>query len=418
MADSQPQTAASEMQQEAPKDYGRPVLYVSYKLAFRSRLQVTLNSITHFLRTFTMSQQAPAFDAEFRVINSSFRDINSYCEALQLFYMKPASQGISHDRWKVTEIVTYKNQGDTAKHEYFVATVKDDHNHIVHLRIQRRIQKPKVSRFLKWSRGSTNRATSASGSSSSEDSPNSAGQAANGVDRPPPQHFKKKALDDIEVVNPFDISDPEVDIIHFEEDQISLPRLAILARSMNNLSSQYHLLTQNCYWFAYTAAEALKHLHAHKTLPVTSKVKQGHWNSLPATIFFSNFNISQLLEEYNTKWEEFKAEIDSTVNNPNNKHVQEAQEREEKERHKRVEAEQRAAEIVAEKDNEIKRLQAKLAEAEAKASPSTTSTCKLHILLSTNALLTPSHQSWSYLIIHAIIPIDDPLGPIVHNYSS
>ncbi|KAF8638116.1 hypothetical protein AX17_002436 [Amanita inopinata Kibby_2008] len=376
MADSQPQAAVSSMQQEMTRDYGRSIIHVSYKLASRSRLKIFLNSFANFFRQMSQSNTTMIpLD-----IRKDAHIIGAFVRSLELLYTRPQTQHISFDCWKVVKVVTYKNPGMKARHEYIVATMEgsDIKNpdtkgpetrkpNLVHLKVQRRIRDSATKKLFRWSKGATNNgATSTSGASPPGDDSGAANAPGNPTQNPPPQLKMTVSTSSIfmRITNSLFPSLP------------FSPALSIL-------------LPPSMSFLAFVSTEALKRLCPDSVGESGPKKKsQGRWNQFPANIFYQDFDVDALIAEYESQWQEFEDGIKSTINNPNNELYQD-------ERNKPIKAEQRAAEIAAEKDKqaederrkrveaeqEIKRLQAMLAEAQARAGPSVTSTCKIYLRL-------------------------------------
>ena len=108
-------------------------------------------------------------------------------------------------------------------------------------------------------------------------------------------------------------SDTVVDVIDFNKDShIPLPRLAVLIRCVNDVASEYNLLTKNCYWFAYVTAEALKKLYPeHAVSTYKSAGNRGTWNSLPVHFFFKDSKdmVKKVVEGFPVEWDEFITEV-------------------------------------------------------------------------------------------------------------
>ncbi|PFH45379.1 hypothetical protein AMATHDRAFT_51686 [Amanita thiersii Skay4041] len=249
-----------------------------------------------------------AADIEFfELRKSGGRDVHGFNDLLHKLYTTPETSSLPYDRWYVTEIKGYKNQGKkTVQHEFILATVQGPgKNNFRYLRIHRRIQKGSV--VSSPTTDEQPAAAAAAPESSAADSSDMESPTT-GAPQREPNSIKKRALDDITVSK-----DPRsllkfgksevVEHVTFPTSHISLPQLAVLTRCINEAAAGYHLATSNCYWFAYTLSEALKQKHDGKV--IESNSKKGTWNGLAVNFVSRKIDIPNLNERFMIEWDEF-----------------------------------------------------------------------------------------------------------------
>ncbi|KAF8695507.1 hypothetical protein AX14_001777 [Amanita brunnescens Koide BX004] len=375
MAGQQPEAQSSNMAQAKPTSYGKPPLRVSYKAPFSLRLRYTITSIAHFFRIM-QPQQNYAESPEFLPIKNGQRVV-SYRDSLSLLYLDPKSVHLARDQWKVAEIKTYKDKGTKVKHEYLVATLRDDDKGEVLLRIERRIQDSSAKAFGKAILGRSR--TEPTPPSDSDSSGQDAGQPTDSKAKP----FKKNAVDEIALVTP---NSPNIDKqqlvqhIVFEDDKkrISLPKLIVLACAVNNYSKEYHFFEQNCYWFCYIIAELLQKLSTPSLPALATRGRQGTWLGLPAGTLWQEVDFELLQAKNDAMWNEFEDKIDSIINHPENarfkeearlrqeekKRAEEEKKRAEEEKKRAEEAERRMQEEARLRQEEKKEAERRMAEAD------------------------------------------------------
>lgn len=260
--------------------YNMPVLYVSYKVSFYTHLLCTLNAMTSGLLGISRSRSTNPQEApEIRPINHGHRYLESYRDRLCSLYTEPACAHLSFDRWKVSEIRTYKDKGSQVKHEYLVATVHDENNMEILLRIERRIQDPDTIE------------------------PN--GQSS----LPSTDKFKKVACDQITLLPPSTIKDDQLPVGHFrfhDGHHVPLPKLVVLACTVNEHCRIYNALLRNCYWFCHVTSEALKKMFNVTVVPVEGSSQQG---SLYGVSLRGNVDIGDVVKKYYKAWDEFVEKV-------------------------------------------------------------------------------------------------------------
>ncbi len=266
--------------QTNPTTYNVPVLYVSYKVSFYTRFFYTLSAMTRFLGIPSKSQGTnPQESAEIRPINHGHRYLESYRDRLCSIYTEPAYTHLSFERWQVSEIRTYKDKGSQVKHEYLVATVHDESNAEILLRIERRIQDADVTE------------------------PN--GQAS----LPSSDKFKKVACDQITLLSPSAFKDDQLPVSHFQFHDchhVPLPKLVVLACTVNEYCRTYHAALRNCYWFCHTTSEALKKAFDNTVVPVEGSSHQGWLYCFPLC---GTVDIDDVVKNYQKAWDEFAQKV-------------------------------------------------------------------------------------------------------------
>jgi len=220
----------------------------------------------------TNPQEAP----EIQPINHGHRYLESYRDRLCSLYTEPAYADLGFDRWQVSEIRTYKDKGSQLKHEYLVATVHDENNVEILLRIERRVQDT-----------DTNEPNGQSSLSSS----------------------KKVACDQITLLQPSTFKDDQlqVSLYQFHDGHhIPLPKLVVLACTVNECSRIYNALCHNCYWFCYVTCEALRKVFGATVVPVEGSSQQGCLYFLPLR---GDADIGDVVKKYGKAWDEFVQKV-------------------------------------------------------------------------------------------------------------
>jgi len=295
------------------------------------------------------------FDLEFGNIDKEkgFMDIDSYCTSLKNLYMARKTHKLNRARWLVTDISTYKDKSGAAKHEYLVATVKNGKD-TVYMRIERKLRNSKLKSKLFG--GSSSKPITPVAPDDSESSPDTDSPAADlpAADMKDPRNtgsFSKKASDGVTFSRVPLIGEAVlVDIIKFREGHyVPMPHLAILARCVNNVAAEYHVLTQNCYFFAHVMCEALKELNPeHDVPPTDGKAKRASWHGLRMGLLFNDSKgmVKKVVASFNGDRDTFHSDIHQAVNNPESeiylaakRQKEEAEKKENEERCKREEAE-------------------------------------------------------------------------------
>jgi hypothetical protein len=222
----------------------------------------------HFSRIMQPAYQDAEDAEEIQPLKHGCRFVNSYRDRLTTLYSKPETQHLPRNRWMVSEIRTYKDRKTKVKHEYLVATLKDQLEHTILFRIERRVRyKSLIS-------------------------------------------FKQRVTDEISIIKPSDLNVKQLveDIIFDPNSRVpSLPELIILACTVSDYSREYGDLAQynyNCYWFCYVMTEYLKGHCSYNQPP-----KQGAWLLLPALGSYKIIDFDLLAEYYNKSWDGFKQDV-------------------------------------------------------------------------------------------------------------
>ncbi|PFH48422.1 hypothetical protein AMATHDRAFT_49532 [Amanita thiersii Skay4041] len=215
-----------------------------------------------------MSKSSIRADEELRYLNNG-RDLQGYCDQLFRFYTTERTKGVSYDRWRVVKLRLYK---DRSQREYLVAKVlgpKDIFGEpLVYLRIQRMYQ-DQTAVYL----DST---------------------------RPP---------NDITRLDPSCIADTEVKSVTFEKSFfISLPRLAILARTIDCLANR-PTGTRSAHWFTHSILEVLQHTYLdHIKVKDLKKSNNRRSSVLPVRVL-NDFSTKAVVQEYYRQWATFNDEV-------------------------------------------------------------------------------------------------------------
>ncbi|KAM6500035.1 hypothetical protein JOM56_003049 [Amanita muscaria] len=366
--------------------YGRGV-WISYKVDTQTRLRSSLRSIARFLRIMSQPSDEPL--DEFKSLkeqSTGFDHVEGFCTFLSNLYKSSATCSIDRHRWKTNRIYTFKSIHGV-EHECLVVAVICGRVG-VHLRIERRIHKVGMGRL--FNAGKPSKATTKD--QTSDDSATSPDNATYPHDTTRPtangSTFKLASDEityskDIECVVSSD-REEQVDLIEFPEGKgLSLPQIAVLACCVNSMGRAYHLVDENCYWFAHIMVETAKLIETDFTvLEATSKRRPGSWSGLLTTKKPTREMVNQAKAEYDKQWKAFNDDIHDTINNKNSKiYLEERRKREEAERFaaekEKQEKEERCKREEAERlekeercrreeaEQEIERLRAQLAAAQA-----------------------------------------------------
>ena len=275
-------------------DYIMTVLDISHQVPLY--FLCTIDIIARVIMSVAWTNPGDA--EEFELLRNGYRgSLHHYLDRLRNLYTKPENYQISFNRWKVSEIRTYKDNGTAVQHEYLVATLSDADGHKLDLRMERLVQPsyPMIGGF---------------GSASSRPS---------GTESADPQEkegkFRKLAADEISICSSIAFNGDQVPVDHFrfqDGHHVPLPQLVILACAISEYYATYHLTQRNCYWFCYVASEALKRRFQvdHTIEPVGDSSQQGRWNGIPAC---PSGNIEEVLkkvlENYDKRWKDFASEV-------------------------------------------------------------------------------------------------------------
>jgi len=257
---------------------------------------------------------------EFKTIDSTFRDVSGFCDALHILYTTPHTQPIDMERWKVIRVQTYKDTAQKAKHEYVVAHFRGPRDKSIYLKLQRRIQQSKSLTWLERQLQRLKFIKSSAPSSPATGLPNPPDTPPEGAARPPSMPLKKRALDDISIVRPSEIppTDVLVDDVKFAKgSHIPLPKLAVLALTLNkHVFSEYKVIANNCYWFAESIVEVLKHMYHDFRVPdVPDRRLKGRWNGIR---LYEAIDKAEVKKNFEIEWKSFMERINAVINNPNN----------------------------------------------------------------------------------------------------
>lgn len=278
MTEQQPQASSSDAPQEESANISKPILRISYKVPLSVRLRSILNTVSSFFRTMKVSYNTPENAEEFLPIKHGYRFVDSYLDRLRMLYAEPDTQHLSQSRWEVVAIRTYKDKKTKVRHEYLVATLSDDHQNTILLRIERRswdsvIKSIVVRGSLK---GVSPNTPPVDPTLANEDSAKEKDQ----------DKFQKRALDQISIIKPskFNVRQVPVEHIVFKtDDSHKLPTLVdliVLAHTVSDYSRAYHLTETNCYWFCYITSEILKMNFLCDRPDLPTRDLQGRWSWL------------------------------------------------------------------------------------------------------------------------------------------
>lgn len=248
--------------------------------------------------------QDPEDAEEFLPIKQGYQFADSYCDRLTLLYSRPETQHLSRERWRASEICTYRDRRKNVKHEYLVATLKDNLGNIVLIRFERGVQGSVIESIVK----SLFPIELEAGSTSPPAGADSAKQEA--VHE---QKSTKEAIDQISIVKPsdFNVTQVPVERVVFDPNNRvpSLPELIILARAIGSYSRRYHLTQYNYSWFCYLAIEYLKRHYLYPRPHLTGRNDQATW---PATVH-KKVDFEVLGKIYDRIWNDFKQGVCSII---------------------------------------------------------------------------------------------------------
>ncbi|SRR6266550_5956543 len=278
MTEQQPQASSSDAPQEESANISKPILRISYKVPLSVRLRSILNTVSSFFRTMKAPYNTPENAEEFLPIRHGYRFVDSYVDRLRMLYAEPETQHLSQRRWQVAEIRTYKDKKNKVRHEYLVATLSDDYQNTILLRIERRswdsVIKSIGQNIVRGSlRGNT---PPVNATPANEDSAKEKDQ----------EKFQKRALDQISFIKPskFNVKQVPVEHIVFKSDENhklpTLVDLIVLAQTVSDYSRVYHLMETNCYWFCYITSEILKINFLCDRPDLATRDLQGRWSWL------------------------------------------------------------------------------------------------------------------------------------------
>jgi hypothetical protein len=264
-----------------------------------------------------MSQPSDEPLDEFRSLKeqkTGFDHVEGFCTFLSNLYKSFSTCSIDHYRWKANRIYTFKSIHGV-EHECLVVAVVCGRVG-VHLRIERRIHKAGIGRL--WNAGKPSKATTKNQTPDDSDpSPDNATTYLRDTTRPTANSSTLKIAAD-EITYSKDIEhvvsserEEQVDLIEFPEGKgLSLPQIAVLACCVNRMGQAYHLVEENCYWFAHIMVETAKLIRTDFTvLEATSKRKPGSWSGLLTTKKPTREMINQAKAEYDKQWKAFNDDV-------------------------------------------------------------------------------------------------------------
>ena len=230
MAEQQSQAHSSNVLQEAPAN---DTIRLSYEVPLPVRLRSTFNSVARFLGNMQQAYQDPADAEEFLPIKHGYRFVDSYRDRLILLYSRPETQHLSRERWKASEIRTYKDKKTRVTYEYLVATLNDQFGNIVLFRFERRVQDSVIK--------SLDKSLIPVGVSTTSPPAGSTSANLEEVQEKKSKKFMKRALQQISIIKPsnFNVKQVPVEHIVFDPDvRVSLPELVILACTIRDYSRE------------------------------------------------------------------------------------------------------------------------------------------------------------------------------------
>ncbi|KAK2465834.1 hypothetical protein APHAL10511_001475 [Amanita phalloides] len=284
------------------------MVHVTYKVPLVARLTHTAHVVAQFFGMMAQFHRNPANDAEFLILKNRQCDLEGYRDALRVLYTDPDTKGLGFGRWKASEIRTYKDDRTKYLHEYLVATLHDENNDKMLLRIERRCYKCPTSK------GSTKVPRRHKNILSTPDAIDQ-----NDLHSIPPSKtdkFSKTACDGVTVITPDEFVDQKqlsVDRFTFSEDgHVPLAQLVLLACAIKEHSSTYDPVKYNCYWFCNVASAALrKRFSVQDTNPAPAKRKQGQFYGIPLGQTGPD-DTDAVLNRYDEIWEKFEKKIRET----------------------------------------------------------------------------------------------------------
>jgi len=275
-----------------------PLLLISCKVPFQTRIFCAANSIARFLGMTQTTYTNPGDAEEFVPMKKGYRYIDNYCDRL-----------------------CSKGRGTTVGHEFLIATLHDAENREILLRLERGNQASSTHAHVV--KGGNAWGGAQQGSARTE----SSGRWLSEI-----SIFPSSAFND-------DYGLP-VDHFRFNDGHhVPLPQLVVLASTINEYAGTRRVIHHNCYWFCQVVSEALKKRFSHKLLSADDGIYR--WHNMP---LYQNVNIDEVLNLYDKSWNKFVQKIDMIINNPNNRDTRMARQQAEEHRQRADREKKRADE--------------------------------------------------------------------------
>ena len=266
-----------------------PALRISYNVPLHIRLFCVANSLGRFLGITQKAYTNPEDAEEFVPIRNGHHYVDTYCDRLCSMYTEPKMHHLRFERWQASDICTYKGHG-TIEHEYLIATLHDADNRVIYLRLERGIQ-------VSSTHPTHAHAVERSGLS-----------AASGT-------FADSGRQTVNEAALFAFSAFKEDrqpVVHLRFDNgnyIPLPRLVVLASTIDEYLKTRQSAHHNCYWFCHVISEALKKRFNHKILSGDG-LQQGRGHNI---LLYQGVDIDEVLDLYDTSWNKFVQKVCSVL---------------------------------------------------------------------------------------------------------
>ncbi len=268
----------------------------------RGRFTINLIAST-FKVVMTHQQNAEEF---LSIRHGRCHSVDVYGDHLWSLYTGPETQHISRDRWRVSEIRTYKQRwtGDF-DHQYLVATLHDGEGGEILLCIERRI----LTSSMDASNSIVRRLRTGAGFYSRT--------AQQGQVRVKRGIFRAKAVDQVSIYVP---EIPHVrrrrrDIpVLIEHIQFNdghhppLPQLILLACAIHDYSDTFNLTNRDSSWFCYVTTQVLRSRFEHTSPPLQTSDHQSR-PLLPVEQLFKGSKFDKLFKNYDNLCDGFAQSV-------------------------------------------------------------------------------------------------------------
>lgn len=200
--------------------------------------------------------------------------VDVYGDHLWLLYTETETQHISRDRWRVSEIRTYKQKWSSGDldYQYLIATLHDGEGGEIFLRIERR---PLTSSMDAPGSGIVRRLRAGAGFHSNT--------AQQGQARVTKGIFGAKAVHQVSIYYPEIPHDRRrrrdapvlVEHIQFNDgNHPPLPQLIMLACAIHDYSDTFNFTNRDSSWFCYVATQVLRSRFEHISTPLQTSNHQ------------------------------------------------------------------------------------------------------------------------------------------------
>ena len=263
-----------------------PALRISYKVPLHTRFFCMANSLARFIGITKKTYTNPEDAEEFVPIKNGYRYVDSYCDRLCSMYTEPEMHHLGFDRWRASEVCTYKSRGMGIGHEYLIATLHDADNREIQLHLERGVQVS--STHVTHAHGLSAASTMSVGSA------NRGGSPAEG-----------QGINEASIFTPSAFSEDQQPADHFRFDEghhVPLPQLVVLASTVDEHLKTRQFSHHNCYWFCRVVSAALKKRFNHKLLSSDGEHQQGRLHNIS---LYQNVDIDEVLDKYDASWNLF-----------------------------------------------------------------------------------------------------------------